>query len=61
MLATALRVAHIVLSLGLVLIIERFKLNPKWKWALWGLIIANEIRGLVTVYFFGAEAFDAIR
>lgn len=58
--AKALRVGHIVLSLGLCLLIERFKLNPKWKYALWALIIANEIRGLITVYLTGDAAFDAI-
>lgn len=61
MLSTILRYAHILLSLGLVLLIERYKLNPKWKWLVIGLVVANEIRGLVTVYYFGAEAFAAVR
>lgn len=59
--ARALRFAHVLLSFGLVLLIERFTDDPKWKWALWGLIAANEIRGFVTVYWFGADAFSLIR
>lgn len=56
----ALRIAHIILSFGLCLLIERFKLSKKWVWLVWALIIANEIRGILVVYYTGEAAFDAV-
>ena len=44
------------LSCGLNLLIERLGLNPRWRYALWGVIALNEIRGIATVYWFGASA-----
>ncbi len=38
-----------LLSFGLNLLIERLGLNPRWRYAVWVLIIANEIRGLAVV------------
>lgn len=49
----ALHIASTVLSLGLNLVIARLKLDPRWKYAVIGLVVANEIRGLAVVYQVG--------
>ena len=54
--ARILRTANTVLSFGLNLVIEKLGLNPKLRYAVWGLIAANEIRGLVMVYQIGGSA-----
>jgi hypothetical protein len=45
------RIIETVLSLGLNLVIERYSLSRRWLYALWFLIVLNEIRGMVTVYY----------
>ena len=57
---TARKIASAVLSLGLSLVIARLGLNPRWRFAVWALIAANELRGLAMVYEFGAAAFRAV-
>lgn len=55
--------AHIIntlLSLGLNLLIARLGLSPQWRYAVWALIAANELRGLVLVYQVGDTAFSAL-
>lgn len=54
------RIAGAVLSLGLSLVIAQLGLSPRWRFALWALIAANEIRGLAMVYEFGAAALRAV-
>ena len=54
----ALHIAHTVLCLGLNLLLARLKLDPRWKYALWGVIIANEIRGITVVYLTGDAALE---
>jgi hypothetical protein len=39
-----------VLTLGLHPIIHKLSLNPRLNYLMWGLIAANEIRGMFTVY-----------
>lgn len=56
---TARKIATAVLSLGLSLVIARLGVDPRWRFAVWGLIAANELRGLAMVYEFGAAAFRA--
>ncbi len=46
----ALHIAHTVLCLGLNLVIARLGLDPRWRYLVIGLIIANEIRGLAVVF-----------
>ena len=48
-----LHIAHTVLCLGLNLVIARLGLDPRWRYAVWGLILANELRGLAVVYQIG--------
>lgn len=57
---TARKIASAVLSLGLSLVIARLGLNPRWRFAVWALIAANELRGVAMVYEFGAAAFRAV-
>jgi hypothetical protein len=45
---------HTVLSLGLSLVIVRMGINPRWRYAVWALILANEVRGLAVVYQIGS-------
>jgi hypothetical protein len=52
----ATRIAHTVLSLGFNLVIERLGLNPRWRYAVWALIVANEVRGLAVAYQIGSAA-----
>lgn len=47
---TKLRIANTIFSCGVNLLIERFNLDPRWKYLVWMLIAANEIRGAFTVY-----------
>lgn len=56
----AIFIAETVLSLGLNLLIARLGVNPKWRYAIWGVIAANELRGAYVVYEFGAAAFRAV-
>ena len=56
----ALRIAHVGLSFGLVLLIERMKVSRRWLWLLWALIIANEVRGAWVVWNVGGAAFDMV-
>ena len=58
--ATILHALHTVLCLGLNLVIARLGLDPRWRYALWALIVANEIRGLAVVYAIGEQAFAAV-
>lgn len=53
----ALRFLHVSMSFGLVLLIERFKLDPRWKWVVWGLIAANEVRGAIVAWEIGSRVF----
>jgi hypothetical protein len=54
------RILHTILSLGLNLVIERLGLDPRWKWAVIVLILANELRGLAVVFTVGKAAFAAV-
>lgn len=54
------RVTTTVLSAGLNLVIERFRLDPRLRYAVMLLIAANEIRGLVVVYEIGDAAFGIL-
>ena len=50
------RVASTLLCLGLNLVIEKLKLDPRWQYALWGLIALNELRGLLMLYQVGSAS-----
>lgn len=56
----ALHIANTTMSLGLNLLIPRLGLNPRWRYLLWGAIIANELRGAAVVWQFGATALRAV-
>lgn len=45
-----IRTLHTVLCLGLNLVIARLGIDPRWRYAVWGLIALNEIRGLYIVW-----------
>jgi hypothetical protein len=57
-LAPTLFVLNTILSFGLNLLIARLGLDPRWRYLVWGLLIANEIRGLYVVYTGGDYALD---
>ena len=46
-------VVKTVLSFGLNLMMRRLRLDPRWKWLLWGVIAINELRGLAVVWLSG--------
>jgi hypothetical protein len=52
------RTAETILSFGMNLVVERLRIDPRWKWVVIGLIVANEIRGLAVV---GAIAWGFFR
>jgi hypothetical protein len=54
------RAASTVLSIGLNIVIERLGIDPRWRYAVWALIVANEIRGILVVYEISDAAFAAI-
>lgn len=47
----ALFIGEAILSLGLSLLIRHLRLDPRWRYALWAIVAANEIRGLAMVYW----------
>lgn len=49
-----------ILSFGLNLVIAKLGVNPRWRYAVWAFIVANEIRGAFVVYQFGGTAFAAV-
>lgn len=49
----AWRVVNTILCLGLNIVIERLGLNPRWRYLLWSVIAANEIRGIYVVWSVG--------
>jgi len=49
-LAPMLFVLSTILSFGLNLLIARFGLDPRWRYLVWGIWVANEIRGAFFVY-----------
>lgn len=53
--AAAWPFAHTLLCLGLNLLIARLGLNPRWRYAVWALLVANEIRGATFAYAFITE------
>lgn len=55
-----LHIANTVLSLGLNLVIARLGIDPRWRYILWGVVAANEIRGIAVVWQFGASALRAV-
>lgn len=54
-----MRTINTVLSLGLNIVVERLGLNPRWRYLLWGIIVANEIRGAAVVWYAGGTALRA--
>ncbi len=57
-LAVILYVANTALSLGLNILIKRLGFDPRWRYVVWGVIIANEIRGAYFVYTGGGAAYS---
>jgi hypothetical protein len=57
---TAGRIASTVLSFGLNLAIERLGLNPRYRYAVWAVIAANELRGAWVVYEIGGASLRAV-
>lgn len=55
----AMTVLNTVLSFGLNIVIARLGLSPRWRYALWALIVANEIRGIAVVYGFSDAVWRA--
>ena len=55
----ALLIANTVLSLGLNLLLARLKLDPRWRYVLWGALLVNELRGAYIVWQFGGAAIRA--
>ncbi len=45
-----MRVLHTVLSLGLNLVLERLKIDAKYRYLFIAVLVLNEIRGLAVVY-----------
>ena len=54
------RAGNTILSLGINILLERVGLDPRWRYAFWALIAANEIRGLLVVYEVGGAAIGAV-
>lgn len=57
--ARALDIAHTILCLGLNKLIAYYGVDPRWRYAVWALVAANEARGLAVVYQFGGAALRA--
>jgi hypothetical protein len=60
---TAARTLHILnttMSLGLNLLIPKLGLNPRWRYLLWCVVIANELRGLAVVWQIGSTTLKAV-
>lgn len=47
---STLKIVSTALSLGLNLVIERLRINPKWRWALLAVVLVNEARGVYFAY-----------
>lgn len=50
MTSRAISVTNTILSLGLNRLIGKLRVDPRWRWALWTAILANELRGATFVY-----------
>ena len=55
-----LHILNTVLSLGLNLLIARLGLNPRWRYAVWTMVILNELRGIAVVAEVGKQAILAV-
>jgi hypothetical protein len=55
-----LRIIQTVLSFGLNILIEKLKLDPRWNRVIIGLIVLNEIRGIIVVWQFGGAALKLV-
>lgn len=55
-----LDIAQTILSFGLNKLIRRLGVNPRWQYAVWGLIAANELRGVGVAYEVGSRAIHMV-